>query len=105
MQTQIILDLVEGDNGPDLPVRFKGLDLADYSVITMYVRKDDGKLLARTVEPDIADSELGKVGWLPGDLTRGRHFAEFEFIQIADGKKFTLPRKSAIVLDVRSDLG
>ena len=60
---------------------------------------------SREVIPDGADSELGWVVWQPGDLTRGRHKAEFEFLRSLDSKRFTLPRSRSIILNVRADLG
>jgi len=105
MQRQITLHLVEGDSAPDLPVRFLGLDLSDYSSIKMYIVLDTGRRITRTVTPDDEDPELGSVAWQGGDLIRGQHSAEFEFVQVSDAKKFTLPQKYTIILDVRKDLG
>jgi hypothetical protein len=102
---QIVLDLVEGDDAPDLIVRFLGLDLRNYSQIEMKVEREDAVRFTRTVVPDLADFELGRVPWQPGDLVSGRHTAEFELIQEIDDKRLTLPRKYPIILNVRRDLG
>ena len=102
---QIIVDLVEGDDAPELAVRFTGLDLSQYSTIKMLVQKQDDSRFNRDVVPDGSDAELGWVTWEAGDLTKGRHRAEFEFIRTLDSKRFTLPRKSPVILNVREDLG
>ena len=102
---KIIYDLVAGDDGPPLSVRFEGLTLSLYSEIKMYVQKDDGSRFSRDVTPDGTDAELGTVTWQAGDLTVGRHKAEFQFTRSADGLKFTVPRRFAITLSVREDLG
>jgi len=101
---QLILNVVEGDDAPDLQVRFDGLDLNDYTSITMRVEKDDGTRFAQVLSIDPTDPELGYVTWSPGNLTLGNHKAEFEFIQ-TDSKRFTLPRKFPVLLNVRRDLG
>jgi len=100
---QIILNLVEGDTAPNLPVRFVGLDLSDYDSIAMKIEKPDGSRYSKPLTPDEEDPELGFITWEPGDLTVGRHRAEFEFL--ADGDRFTLPRRYPILFDVRRDLG
>jgi hypothetical protein len=104
MQRRIIIDLVEGDTAPDLPVRFRGMDLSLYSLIEMHVVTDNGNRFSRTVTPDGSDPELGTVAWQSGDLVRGRHRAEFEFTQLSDGKKLTIPRRYPVHLNVREDL-
>ena len=105
MPRQIVVDLVEGDDAPEWPVRFKDLDLSYYSSITMHVQKEDSEKFSREVIPDGSDSELGWVAWEAGNLTRGRHKAEFEFIRTVDSKRFTLPRGRSVILNVRADLG
>lgn len=104
MQRRIIIDLVEGDTAPDLPVRFLGMDLSDYSLIEMHVETEKGNRFSRTVTPDGSDTELGTVAWQSGDLVRGRHSAEFEFTQVSDSKKLTIPRRYPVTLNVRKDL-
>jgi hypothetical protein len=105
MQRRIIVDLVEGDTAPDQEFRFLGLDLSDYSLIEMHVETQTGDRYTRTVTPDGSDPELGSVSWQTGDLVRGRHHAEFEFTQVSDGKKLTIPRRYSVTLHVRRDLG
>jgi hypothetical protein len=104
MQRRIIYDLVEGDTAPDLSVRFKGMDLSNYSLIVMHIKTEKGDRFSRTVTPDGSDPELGTVAWQSGDLVRGRHRAEFEFTQVSDGKKLTIPRRYPVHLNVREDL-
>ncbi len=96
--------LVEQDTAPDLPVRFLGLDLSDYTTIRMMVEKDDGTKFNRDLTPSGTDPELGFVTWQAGDLTIGTHQAEFEFIR-PDTKRFTLPRRYTVSLIVRRDRG
>ena len=104
MQRQIIHYLVEGDNAPNLSVRFSGLNLADYSAITMRVALETtNRRFARPVEPDPTDPELGVVEWHDNDLVEGNHRAEFEF-EAASGVIFTLPQKYPVILAVRRDL-
>jgi len=105
VERKIIINLVEGDDGPDLAVRFGGLDLSDYSSIAMNVECESGRQFSRTVTPDGVDPTLGAVAWQTGDLVRGEHQAEFEFVQSADSKSFTVPRAYSITLSVRKDLG
>jgi len=102
---QIIIDLVEGDAAPDLAVRFVGLALGPFNPIKMLVHKEDGTRFERVMIPDPTDEELAFVPWETGDLVEGRHSAEFELTQISDSKKLTLPRKFAMILNVRKDLG
>ena len=103
---QIVINLVEGDDAPDLQVRFDGLDLDDYSSITMRIVRADQRKIARVATPvGVSDSELATVAWEPGDLIAGTHRAEFELIQVSDEKRLTLPRKFPILLNVRKDLG
>jgi hypothetical protein len=101
---QLILNLVEGDDAPDLQVRFSNLDLNDYTSITMRIQKEDGTKLAKVLSVDPDDIELGYVSWAAGDLTAGDHTAEFEFLQ-TDTKRFTLPRENPVLMYVRRDLG
>lgn len=101
MERRIIIALVEGDNAPDLPVRFTGLTLSVYDSIYMKVTLDDGTRFERAVIPDAADTELGSVTWLDGDLVRGEHTAEFEFTAGTD--VFTVPRRYKVTLFVRAD--
>ena len=101
---QKIVYLVADDTGPALPVRFEGLDLSEYSPITMEIKYDDGTTLSRTVTPDGTDAELGHVTWETGDLIVGRHEAEFELTQTADSKVLTLPRRFTVILEIREDL-
>lgn len=104
-QRQIIIDLVEGDDAPPLALRFSGAVLSDYSSIALKVELENTKKrFSRTVTPDGEDDELGTVTWQPGDLVRGRHKAEVEFIQ-TDTKRFTLPSRYPMILAVRGDLG
>ena len=106
MERQIILRLVEGDTGPDLPVRFTGLDLRNYSSIVMHIEYENlRKRFSRTVTPDSTDHELGSVAWQQGDLIEGEHKAEFSFVNGLDSKISTLPQKYPIILDVRRDIG
>jgi hypothetical protein len=102
---KIIYDLVAGDDGPPLPVRFEGLDLADFSSVKIYVERDDGTRFSRDVTPDLSDEELGFVDWHEGDLTEGQHKAEFKLISVADGYTLTLPRRYSMTLSVRVELG
>ena len=103
---QIVIDLVEGDNAPDLQVRFDGLDLDDYTSITLRVARQDNRKFSRAATPvGPSDIELATVAWQAGDLIEGQHKAEFELIQKSDSKRFTLPRKYPILLNVRKDLG
>jgi len=96
---KIIVDLVENDTAPPLPVRFEGLDLADYTTRVMNVLLADGTQFSRTVVPDAGgDPELGHVTFQAGDLVEGTHSAEFEL----DG--MTLPRRFAVTLNVRAEL-
>ena len=95
---QKIVYLVADDTGPDLPVRFEGLDLSNYSFITMEIKYEDDTTLSRTVTPDGSDAELGHVAWSFGDLKVGRHEAEFQMIQTSDGKALTLPRRFTVIL-------
>ena len=101
---QKIVYLVTDDTGPDLPVRFEGLDLSDYSPITMEIKYADDTTLSRTVTPDGSDAELGHVAWQAGDLVEGRHEAEFQLTQTADSKVLTLPRRFTVILEIRNDL-
>lgn len=103
VERQIIYYLVARDEAPDLPVRFTGLVLSDYSSIVMRIQKDTGVRLTKTVTPDGVDDELGAVSWAQGDLTVGEHRAEFEFVLA--GKNFSLPKKYSVILKVRADLG
>ena len=105
VERQIIYYLVARDEAPDLPVRFTGLDLSNYSSIVMRIQKDTGVRLTKTVTPDGVDAELGSVSWAQGDLTVGEHRAEFEFVQVLDSKNFSLPKKYSVILKVRADLG
>jgi hypothetical protein len=102
---QIIIDLVEGDDAPDLVVRFDGLDLRSYSSIKMKIERDDGTRFSRTLDADPDDYELATLSWLAGDLLAGRWLAEFELVQVYDGKRFTLPTKYPMVLNIRRDFG
>jgi len=101
---KIIYDLVAGDDGPPLEVRFLGLTLSQYSEIKLKVQKADGSRFERDVTPDATDPELGTVTWQASDLTVGWHRAEFQLTRSADGLKFTVPRRFAVVLSVREDL-
>ena len=103
MDRKIIIYLVEGDDAPPLQVRFTGLKLSDYTSITMHILYEDGSKISRTVTPDGSDDELGTVTWQVGDLVRGEHWAEFEFV--SSEKIFTLPQRRPIMLKVRADLG
>jgi hypothetical protein len=102
---QIIVDLVEGDDAPDLAVRFLGLDLSEYDSITMHVRRATGAKFSRAVTPNGTDPELGSISWEEGDLIRGRAQAEFEFVQTIDSKHFTVPQRYPVIFDIRRDLG
>ena len=101
---QKIVYLVADDTGPDLPVRFAGLDLGEYSPITMEIKYADDTTISRAVTPDGSDPELGHVAWTAGDLVVGRHEAEFQLTQISDGKVLTLPRRFTVILEIRDDL-
>jgi hypothetical protein len=103
MERRIIVDLVAGDDSPDLPVRFTGLDLADYTSIEMNIELSNGTKFSRTVTPDGTDTELGYVTWTAGDLVFGTHAAEFEFTSTGP-VHFTLPRKYPLKLSVRKAL-
>lgn len=102
---QIVIPLVEGDDAPDLIVRFVGLNLANYSSIRLKVERDDHVRFSRDLVPDLEDEELGRVPWQAGDLVAGSHQAEFELIQEIDDKRLTLPRELPMRLAVRRDLG
>lgn len=102
MERKIIIDLVEGDNAPDLSVRFTGLVLSTYDTIMMKVKLDDGTRFERAVTPDTTEADLGSVTWTDGDLVRGEHTAEFEFTEGTD--VFTVPRKHRVALSVRPDV-
>lgn len=104
IRAQITIYLVEEDTGPDLPVRFTGLDLADYSSIVMNIKFANCTRLEKTVTPDGTDSELGHVSWSATDLVEGRHEAEFELTTTAGSKKIRLPRKHTVILDIRKNL-
>lgn len=105
IRAQITIYLVEEDTGPDLPVRFTGLDLADYSSIVMNIKFADCTRLEKTVTPEgVGDPELGYVSWSATDLVEGRHEAEFELTTVVGSKKIRLPRKHTIILDVRKNL-
>ena len=104
IRAQITIWLVEEDTGPDLPVRFTGLDLSNYSSIVMNIKFEDCTRLEKTVTPDGSDAELGHVAWSAGDLVEGKHEAEFELTTSAGSKKIRLPRKHTVVLDVRKNL-
>ncbi len=105
MGRRIIVDLVEGDDAPDLSIRFLGLDLGDYSLFQLHVETDKGARFSRSITPDGTDDELGTVAWSSGDLVRGRHRAECELTQTADGKSVTVPTRYAMILNVRRDFG
>jgi len=96
--------LVADDTGPDLPVRFDGLDLSNYSAITMEIKYSDSTTKSKTVTPDPSDAELGYVAWEAGDLKVGKHQAEFQLTQLSDGKILTLPRQYVVILSIRADL-
>jgi len=102
---QIVVDLVEGDDAPDLIVRFVGLDMANYSKIELLMERSDKARIRRLMEADPEDAEVARVPWMVGDLIEGQHLAEFELTQILDDKKFTLPRKFPMRINVRRDLG
>ena len=69
----------------------------------MRVRRDDATRFARVVtQVGASDAELGTVTWVAGDLTGGRHTAEFEFD--LSGKKATLPKRFPVILEVRKDI-
>lgn len=102
---RIIYDLVAGDNGPPLEVRFEGLSLADYSAIKLKMERSDGTRISRDVTPDGEDVELGSVVWGDNDLILGDHQVEFQFTRTSDAKIFTLPRRYPVLLRVRGDLG
>ncbi len=99
---RIVWDLVEGDTDA-LNVRFTDLVLSDYDSIALNVQRDDGSKFSREVTPDDADDELGTVTWQAGDLVEGDHRAEFEFT--SGSVIFTLPRRYAVELAVRKELG
>lgn len=101
---QKIAYLVAGDTAPDFPVRFEGLDLADYSSITMEILYSDDTTASLTVTPDGTDDELGHVAWSSGDLPVGSHRLEFKLTQVSDSKVLTLPRRFSVILEVRADL-
>ena len=96
---KIIVDLVENDVSPALPVRFEGLDLADYTTREMHIEYSDGTTVTKTVVPDAGDPELGHVTFAGSELKVGEHEAEFEL----DG--MTLPRRFTVTLNVRAELG
>lgn len=101
MERRIIIALVEGDNAPNLAVRFTNLVLGTYDAIVIKVRLEDGTRFERVVTPDATDSELGSVTWSDGDLVRGNHTAEFAFTIGTD--VFTVPRMYKIRLSVRAN--
>ena len=101
MERRIIIALVEGDNAPDLAVRFTNLVLSVYDSIFMKIKLEDGTRFERAVNPDVSDAELGTVTWTAGDLVRGEHTAEFEFT--AGSNVFTVPRRYKVALSVRAD--
>ncbi len=106
IRREITIYLVEGDTGPDLPIRFTDLDLANYDSITMNVKREDCSRFSKIVTPvGVSDSELGHVTWSATDLVTGRHEAEFVLILTAGTQTITLPRKHTVILDVRRDLG
>lgn len=98
-----VLRLVEGDLEPTLSFELAGQDLADYASITMRVRRDDGKLLSRAAVIDDAPNGLFHFEWQAGDLVRGRHRMEIEFVSLGGGN-FTIPSRAPILLDVRADI-
>jgi hypothetical protein len=98
--SQVIYDLVQADEAPDLGVRFPNFVLSSYTTITMEIRRAiTGDVITRTVTPDGTDDELGTVTWQTGDLEVGDSEAEFEFT--TGGKTFRLPRKFPVILRVR----
>jgi|GEM_PF-2702299 len=97
---KVIVDLVQNDIAPPLPIRFEGLDLADYTTREMHIKYSDGTTATKTVVPDAGgDPELGHVTFTGSDLKVGEHEAEFEL----DG--MTLPRRYSVTLNVRAELG
>jgi len=101
---KIIYDLVAGDDMPT-PVRFAGLDLADFTTVKVYVECEDGTRFNRDVDPDVSDEELGYIDWHEGDLVVGQHKAEFGLVHTAEGYTLTLPRRYVVTLSVREELG
>lgn len=100
---QIIYNLVANDTGPDLPVRFVGLDLRDYEFVYAYIRKSNGTRISKLMSKDVHDHEIAFVSWAATDLFPGRHEIEFELITEA-GLKTTLPKKWPVILNVRRDI-
>lgn len=106
MIRQKIVYLVNNDSAPKLDVRFEGRDLSDYSSITMKIQYEDGSRISKIVTPiGASDPELGQVSWSEGNIFAGEHIAEFELIQVSDGKRLTLPKRFPVILKVRVDNG
>lgn len=102
MDRQIIINMVEGDTYPPINFRFTGLDLGDYTTIQIELTKPDKSKVVRTVTPSGTVDTDGTVTFLATDLVIGRSTADFYFEE-AGGGAFRLPKKYAIIFDVRAD--
>lgn len=98
-----VVRYVEGDLQPDLVFELTGQDLAQFASITLRVRRDDGKLIARAATVDDAAAGKFHFSWAAGDLVRGRHAMEIEFVSLG-GSNLTIPSRAPILLDVRADI-
>jgi hypothetical protein len=104
MPRQTLVDLVARDTA-EMLIRFPGFDLTTFASVTCNLVKPDGSRFSRPVTVNTMDHEQGWVAWEPGDLAvKGRYQAEFEFVR-TDGKRFTVPKRYPLWLDVRGDLG
>jgi hypothetical protein len=104
MATVAKLYYVENDDDPVVTFRWTGQDLNIYTSITGKFQRSDGSRVEHAMVVDATDAEVATFTWQPGDLVRGEHELEFEFLQ-SSGKKFTLPRESAVIISVREDKG
>ena len=101
-----IIELVEGDRGPDLPFELEGEDISGLTIF-LNIQREDGVQFQRAAIIDaVGDPGAGVPAafhfeWSPGDLVRGRHNAEIEIFG-PGGNETTRDR---LILNVRKDFG
>ncbi|NIQ90999.1 MAG: hypothetical protein GWN93_19145 [Deltaproteobacteria bacterium] len=100
---RLSLYLVEGDETPDVAVKFDGLVLSDYDGgIVARVRLQGGGVLTGTVTPrGAAEEEWADLSW-DSDLPSGEHLLEFQLTE--SSKVWTLPSRYPVLLRVRGSV-
>jgi len=104
MARKNVLNFVENDEQDQIKVEWIGMDISVFPTIRLNVSLENGKSLVLAAVIDDAPNGKFHFEFGAGDLIRGQHAAEIEFID-AGGKSKTIPKEKPLILNVRSELG